>query len=311
MIIETFSEFTYGFALTNEIVGWTAFSCAPIFPNLVEEGKKGGGYDVKLQRPGFALYLQFKRADYMTRSSAREISKFGADLKTPFHRFNIIDGAKSNQHELLLALDETADLVFYAAPRFYSKVEIDAAWKENTTASRSIFVAPSNIGQLDDGPHTVAYDPSTAWVCSEPKPLKVFDSLALMEALQSRLKSDDRPLSEKIPEINANMDNAIRLAELRAEERDRRRRDAAVVNKSLSEDILHVEVRSLLRESLIPRGEPLLETEREPPFEPPAVPSIPTRRPSDLSEPERQLRESADKAAQVFGAQMIVIQPNA
>ena len=309
MIIETFSEFTYGFALTNEIVGWTAFSCAPIFPNLVEEGKKGGGYDVKLQRPGFTLYLQFKRADYMTRSSAREISKFGADLKTPFHRFNIIDGAKSNQHELLLALDETADLVFYAAPRFYSKTEIDAAWKENTTASRSIFVAPSNIGQLEDGPHTVAYDPYTAWICSEPKPLKVFDSLALMEILQNRLKSDTRPLREKMPEINDKINEAMRLAEFRADERARRRRDAAAEGKPLPDNIAIDEIRAYFRRPTI-QSDPLLESEREPLFEQPGVPSIPTRRPTDLSEPERHLREAADKAAQIFGTQMIIIQPN-
>ncbi len=298
MIIETFSEFTYGFALTNEIVGWTAFSCAPIFPNLIEEGKKGGGYDLKLQRPGFALYLQFKRADYMTRSSAREISKFGADLKTPFHRFSIIDSARSNQHELLLALDETNNMVFYAAPRFYSKAEIDEAWKENTTASRSIFVAPGDIGQLEDGPHTVAYDPYTAWVCSEPKPLKVFDSLALIEILQGRLNSDTRPLSEKVAEINVKMDEAIQLAEFRVDG-----------SRPIPEDGVFREITADLRRSTI-KIDPFLESERETLFVPPSVPSIPTRRPSDLSESERSLREAADKAAQVFGTQMIMIQPN-
>src|SRR4051794_37173385 len=73
------SEFSYGFALTNELVGWTALKAAPMFPSLIEEGKKGGGYDVKLDAPGKPLYLQFKRAHCMTRRSAREISSYGLD----------------------------------------------------------------------------------------------------------------------------------------------------------------------------------------------------------------------------------------
>jgi len=36
------SEFSYGFALTNEIVAWATLKIAPIFPSLIEEGKKGG-----------------------------------------------------------------------------------------------------------------------------------------------------------------------------------------------------------------------------------------------------------------------------
>ena len=43
-------EFSYGFALTNEIVGWNGVSTAPIFPSLIEEGWSGGGYDVLLDK---------------------------------------------------------------------------------------------------------------------------------------------------------------------------------------------------------------------------------------------------------------------
>lgn len=38
------SEFSYGFALTNELVGWVNLRAAPDFPSLIEEGKPGGGY---------------------------------------------------------------------------------------------------------------------------------------------------------------------------------------------------------------------------------------------------------------------------
>ena len=69
------SEFSYGFALTNELVGWAPLAAAPIFPSLLEEGKAGGGYDVHLDAPGTPLYLQFKRSDCMKRKSAKEISQ--------------------------------------------------------------------------------------------------------------------------------------------------------------------------------------------------------------------------------------------
>lgn len=112
------SEFSYGFALTNELVGWASLSAAPIFPSLIEEGKKGGGYDVKLDQPGAPLYLQFKRADCMLRASAYEIKHHRLPLSTPFYRFPITPRNKSFQHTSLVELDDGTNLVFYAAPRF-------------------------------------------------------------------------------------------------------------------------------------------------------------------------------------------------
>jgi hypothetical protein len=99
------SEFSYGFALTNELVGWAPLRAAPIFPNLVEEGRIGGGYDVRLDMPGVPMFLQFKRSDCMTTRNAKEIQN-GANLSTPFYRFRLMDGATSDQHRLLLRLPD-------------------------------------------------------------------------------------------------------------------------------------------------------------------------------------------------------------
>lgn len=96
------SEFSYGFALTNELVGWTQLSAAPVFPSLLEEGKAGGGYDVQLDLPGVPLYLQFKRSEFLTRSSgreAREIAKIGSTIGIPYYRFDITESTISNQHD--------------------------------------------------------------------------------------------------------------------------------------------------------------------------------------------------------------------
>ena len=162
------SEFSYGFALTNEIVGWAPVAAAPLFPSLIEEGKAGGGY-VKLDLSGVALYLQFKRADCMVRANAHEIKQYGLGISLPFYRFYITESGKSDQHELLLALSETQNMVFYVAPRFHELSEINEAWSLNQVAARSIFVSPQIIGVLDDDYHHVAYDDSSAWLCSEPK----------------------------------------------------------------------------------------------------------------------------------------------
>jgi hypothetical protein len=71
-----FSEFSYGFAVTNELINGyrTPLVAAPVFPSLIEEGRTGVA-DVRLDRPGIPLFLQFKLPDCMLRNSAREIKE--------------------------------------------------------------------------------------------------------------------------------------------------------------------------------------------------------------------------------------------
>ena len=85
----------------------------------------------------------------MSRRSAREyrsVADQGGCLDVPFYRFPITETAKSDQHELLLALDITPNHVFYAAPRFHRLSEINDAWSASAVASRSVFVSPTEIG---------------------------------------------------------------------------------------------------------------------------------------------------------------------
>lgn len=59
-----FSEFSYGYCVTDDLINGRgmAVKAAPVFPSLIQEGKKDGGYDVRLERPGLPLFLQFKLA---------------------------------------------------------------------------------------------------------------------------------------------------------------------------------------------------------------------------------------------------------
>lgn len=191
------SEFSYGFALTNELVGWTSLRAAPIFPSLIEEGRSGGGYDVKLDLPGIPMYLQFKRSEYMKTRNAKEF-KSGAPLTVPYYRFHLMEAAKSDQHQLLLQLDDGSNEVYYAAPRFHKLAQINSAWNSNTVTPQSIFVAPQAIGRLGRGSHAIAYNKRRAYLCSDPKPVDFFDGDGLRRHLTQKLDQEKHPLRTRL-----------------------------------------------------------------------------------------------------------------
>lgn len=304
------SEFSYGFALTNELVGWEAISAAPVFPSLLEEGRMGGGYDVKLERPGVPLYLQFKRSEFLTTRNGREVrilASRGQHIRVPYYRFPVTDTDLSDQHNMLLGLDVLPNFVFYAAPRFHRLDEINAAWHDNAVASRSQFVAPQSIGALTAGRHTVAFDAHRYWVCSEPRQIEGLSSRQLIEKLRTAVSQDTRPLREKLPEINKELAAAeergkARIAEQRRKEEEDREEARWRQLKYLHDDLRY----DAPRHAFVPSSDrQLLEQEFEPSEEPPIA-----IRPAKPLPPEmRELREAADKAAHTFGGQLVIVQP--
>lgn len=73
-----FSEFTYGYAVVDELSRLGQLSALPIFPTLVQEGKLG--YDVEVNISGMPLFLQFKRSDYLIGRSSRQYSFFTSHI---------------------------------------------------------------------------------------------------------------------------------------------------------------------------------------------------------------------------------------
>lgn len=189
------SEFSYGFALTHELVlSLGSLVAAPIFPSLIEEGKAGGGYDVKLEAPGLPLFLQFKRSERLTRGTAREI-KAGAPLTLPYYRLALTARRDSDQHDMLIELDQAPNVVFYAAPMFHQKEEFDEAFLDGEVRARSFFVSPAAIDAFpDDGAHHLSFDGTTCVVMSEPKIVPSVGASELESLLLERLQSDKRPL---------------------------------------------------------------------------------------------------------------------
>lgn len=72
-----FSEFSYGYCLTEDLIVGQGMpiTAAPVFPSLIEEGQPGIGYDVRFDLPGVPLFLQFKLVDQMVRGTANEAKK--------------------------------------------------------------------------------------------------------------------------------------------------------------------------------------------------------------------------------------------
>ena len=307
-MIPQISEFSYGFALTNELVGWLSLAAAPIFPSLLEEGKKGGGYDMKFEKPGIPMYLQFKRAEYMIYPSAkqfREIKASPHSITLPYFRFYLMQKNQSQQHQMLFELDNGKNAVFYAAPRFHRTSEINTAWTSKTVASRSIFVAPSQIGILPDAQkHCVAYDDSSAFFCSVPRPLEVLSFEGVQARLASDIKRDDRPLRMVI-------DDALNEA---VEIRNRpRHAPQAEVTHALFDDLSYGAPSDLLALRVQKRGVQQMRPSvrgaakgASPPTVPPQIGEV--QEPRERTPDEQALERLAEIAMRDFDAQLVIVQ---
>lgn len=280
------SEFSYGFALTNEIVGWQQLDTAPIFPSLIQEGQEGGGYDLHLDYPGMPLFLQFKRSDCMVGGTAREC-KLIQNLQRPYHRFEITDSSTSEQHRMLIDLEDPSNIVLYAAPRFHTVEQFNQAWQHQTVSSRSIFVSPNEIGNLPNGRHTVAFDDNRTWVCSDPKKIETLSASDIISKITKKLHKAEKPLREIIPEL---------LEEVRAIEEIRKSgeyRDSA--DDPYSQDRI---VAPALK-----TGETLSITGTTEPI------NVPVREPKPIEDKTLlQIRELSELSSVMFGTQMYILQ---
>lgn len=152
-----FSEFSFGFAYTREIVNtcWTVLDGGPTLPSLYDEGK-GGGFDVAVGLIGWTYFAQFKRSDFLSRSNATWWTDHGGS----YYRFPITRERHSRQHELLLRLDlqSVFHIVEYVAPRFHTNAQLSANFLGTSIVGRSLRVFPHVIGQVvDDQQHYVTF----------------------------------------------------------------------------------------------------------------------------------------------------------
>ena len=157
-----FSEFSYGYAVTENLVmgQGSSVTVAPIFPSLIKEAQVG--FDVLISRPSIPLFLQFKLAHLISRRNASEAR--AGDFDPPFYRMHLRCTAQSNQHSLLLAREEEGNNeVLYAAPASHTRAQLNQAYSEGQVWNRSFTLRPSQIGPLTEGDHYVAFQFPGHW----------------------------------------------------------------------------------------------------------------------------------------------------
>ena len=203
-ISDKYSEFSFGYAFTENLIRSSSAGVkgTPYFPNLVEEGKLG--YDLKLKFKTITLFFQYKLPELMVRSTAVEISKYrlhARGLPRPFFRMSLTRNDVSEQHELLVKLDNRCpDCVFYVVPFLKSEDELNEAYMNVEVHKRALLFSPRDIGPLPDSKqHTVAFhnNPRCAWLCSNPKNITAYtvddvanERVSSKEALPLRLQVD-------------------------------------------------------------------------------------------------------------------------
>lgn len=207
------SEFSYGYAITEALVrdNGTLITAAPVFPSLIEEGRSGGGYDLKLDLPGLPLFIQFKLSEYMTgRTNTPEIRD--ALFSGRFYRMHLRPLRRSDQHNLLLDLESGGNEVYYVAPLFHELNELNSCYLNKQVLQNSVFFRPSDIGSLpDNDEHHVSFQASgNAYLCSQPKQISPANDFKLIARhIYDRLQNQPLSLRELLPSLYTHLDQII------------------------------------------------------------------------------------------------------
>ena len=188
-----FSEFTYGYAAIREAESGLGTiyeqTKAPLLPSLIAE--KDLGWDVSLAFVDYALFLQFKRASFVSRRHINSPTWPGHNA--PHYRYSIdTDG---HQHRALLALEATlltvpgSGDVFYTSPVFHKQEELDRFYSTGGVLKNSSMVSPSALGDSDGVHHHTAVGPGAAVIMSEPRAAESVATWDILES-QTRLRAD-------------------------------------------------------------------------------------------------------------------------
>ena len=204
---EGFSEFTYGFALTNELISVTPALSVPIFPSLIEEGR-GAGYDVRLDLPGKPLFIQFKLSRLMRGRRAIEFQN--REFYAPFYRMSFRARARSRQHELLQTLEQqNSEGVYYVAPAFHMLAQLNNYFERRQVAVNSRRVRPSEVPLPDDRTeHWLSFQRASGgdvFLHSEEGEKVELDERPFPEVLTEQIKLVDRrtPLIEVLQSVSS------------------------------------------------------------------------------------------------------------
>jgi hypothetical protein len=205
-----YSEFSFGYAFTENLVRWSqqAPASAPQFPNLVQEAQLG--YDVRIDFPARPLFFQFKLPELMVRDTAKEIAEYGLSITCDFFRMPLMRADLSNQHSHLVDWEhQHPGSVFYASPTFDDINAFNQAYNQGSVHLSSALFSPNDIGPLPDNRnHVVSYEAGSSfgWFCSKPKEIKLLKFEQLIERVEQEFSE---PRFRRLDQVAARTMNEV------------------------------------------------------------------------------------------------------
>jgi hypothetical protein len=164
------SEFSYGFVLTHELVNVYGYLPTDSPQGSRKKRKKDAADNTDNAPRGYPLFLQFKASEYMKRRNAGESKLVGL----PYFRFALHRKTQSNQHQLLIELERKGAAVFYATPKIHEAVNLNSAFFDHQVVALSLFVSPSEVGELPDNQsHRLVFSNRADDVYFCPKPRRL------------------------------------------------------------------------------------------------------------------------------------------
>jgi hypothetical protein len=173
-----FSERIFEFAFNAEFVTnhSAVLAACPTLPTPQEE--KTRGYDVAFElkcRGGGTefLFLQHKVARYV--STRHASNKHFFDYAGPYFAF-VLD---KDQYNLIHGLSTRGRRIYFCAPAFTSRRDIDTAFSRKSVCSDSVWLDVTTAGPITDNDrHTIIYAPSKAHAAlfsKKPREIEVLD----------------------------------------------------------------------------------------------------------------------------------------
>ena len=202
-----FSESSYAFAFTHNFLnGLSGLTAAPVFPSLQAEGRANGGYDVRLDLPGVAVFVQFKLVKFIRGKRTREFKKLGWDQG---YRVNFHAARNYAQQRALVALEQAPNSgVFYAFPKFIRGEAMDASFRAGSIPNESGFLRPGSIGLLTGSGRCFSFDNATAtsgYLFSEPTEVPLLKFSAIIEKLRASLTESNQTLRAAFPAVSESL----------------------------------------------------------------------------------------------------------
>ena len=167
------SEFSYGFALTYELLQspGSPIVAVPVFASLIQKRRLVAAGMFRISRPTAPLFLQFKLADFMKRSTSKEAAE---GFPLPCYRMYLRRAGISQQHQLLLDLGRRRRGGLLLTPTFHRPAELNDAFLTGHIKARSMWLRPSDMGPSPDSKeHHVSFRAEGPWAFfSERRDLK-------------------------------------------------------------------------------------------------------------------------------------------